>query len=246
MTGSRSLEEIEAFVRLTDGISDFGDMRHALQQEVVRLGFEAYSYWQLCPADGPREIFYLSTYPASWITYYVAQSFKNHDIIANHSAMSVSPFLWDGLLARYALSKTQSAVFGDAREFGLKAGGSIPIHGPRSAHACFTVSSDCSAGQFSELFQVHRYQLQLIALYAHEKIVKLQSEHATSAPNLTARELEVLTWTAKGKTRWEIGEILHISEDTVKKHLLSASNRLGVSNKTHAVSRALLHRLIIP
>lgn len=64
--------------------------------------------------------------------------------------------------------------------------------------------------------------------------------------HLTPREIEVLVWTAKGKTKWEIGQLLSISEDTVKKHMASACNRLEASNKTHAVAVALLHGLIIP
>lgn len=56
---------------------------------------------------------------------------------------------------------------------------------------------------------------------------------------LSTREIEVLTQVAKGKTNSEIGSVLHISEATVKTHLLRAFNKLGVSDRTAAVTTAM-------
>jgi DNA-binding NarL/FixJ family response regulator len=56
---------------------------------------------------------------------------------------------------------------------------------------------------------------------------------------LSAREVEVLAQVAKGKTNAEIGQLLHISEATVKTHLLRTFNKLGVSDRTAAVTTAM-------
>jgi len=56
---------------------------------------------------------------------------------------------------------------------------------------------------------------------------------------LSTREVEVLSHVAKGKTNAEIGQALHISEATVKTHLLRAFNKLGVSDRTAAVTTAM-------
>ena len=56
---------------------------------------------------------------------------------------------------------------------------------------------------------------------------------------LSAREVEVLRQVAKGSTNAEIGRLLHISEATVKTHLLRAFNKLGVSDRTAAVTTAM-------
>jgi DNA-binding NarL/FixJ family response regulator len=56
---------------------------------------------------------------------------------------------------------------------------------------------------------------------------------------LSTREIEVLTQVAKGKTNSEIGCVLHISEATVKTHLMRAFNKLGVSDRTAAVTTAM-------
>jgi len=56
---------------------------------------------------------------------------------------------------------------------------------------------------------------------------------------LSTREVEVLSHVAKGKTNADIGQALHISEATVKTHLLRAFNKLGVSDRTAAVTTAM-------
>lgn len=53
---------------------------------------------------------------------------------------------------------------------------------------------------------------------------------------LTPREIEVITWTSRGKTSDEIGCILSISRETVLFHLKNIKIKLNAANKTHAVS----------
>ncbi|MCU1700904.1 MAG: response regulator containing a CheY-like receiver domain and an DNA-binding domain [Mycobacterium sp.] len=57
--------------------------------------------------------------------------------------------------------------------------------------------------------------------------------------SLSSREVEVLGLVAKGTTNFEIGRALHISEATVKTHLLRAFNKLDVSDRTAAVTTAM-------
>ena len=57
--------------------------------------------------------------------------------------------------------------------------------------------------------------------------------------SLSGREVEVLSQVAEGKTNAEIGVQLHISEATVKTHLLRAFHKLGVSDRTAAVTTAM-------
>ena len=60
-----------------------------------------------------------------------------------------------------------------------------------------------------------------------------------AADALSPRELEVLRLVAKGLSNAEIGRELHISEATVKTHLLRTFAKLGVSDRTAAVTTAL-------
>jgi ATP/maltotriose-dependent transcriptional regulator MalT len=56
---------------------------------------------------------------------------------------------------------------------------------------------------------------------------------------LTAREREVLALVAAGNSNPQIGTALYIGEATVKTHLLHVFEKLGVSDRTRAVTRAL-------
>ena len=57
--------------------------------------------------------------------------------------------------------------------------------------------------------------------------------------SLSGRETEVLALVARGQTNADIGRTLFISEATVKTHLLRAFAKLGVSDRTAAVTRAI-------
>ncbi|OLF09314.1 DNA-binding response regulator [Actinophytocola xinjiangensis] len=61
---------------------------------------------------------------------------------------------------------------------------------------------------------------------------------------LSAREVEVLALVARGLTNADIGRTLHISEATVKTHLLRTFGKLGVSDRTAAVTTAMAQGLL--
>ncbi|MEZ0492597.1 response regulator [Kineococcus sp. TBRC 1896] len=63
---------------------------------------------------------------------------------------------------------------------------------------------------------------------------------------LTRRELDVLSAVARGATNAEIGRELFIAEATVKTHLLRVFAKLGVDDRTHAVTVALQRGLLSP
>lgn len=62
--------------------------------------------------------------------------------------------------------------------------------------------------------------------------------HKASPDALTSREIDVLREVANGNTNAEIAERLHISEATVKTHLVHIYDKLAVSDRAAAVSRA--------
>ena len=62
-----------------------------------------------------------------------------------------------------------------------------------------------------------------------------------ASESLTAREVEVLRAVARGRTNAQIGRELSIGEATVKTHLLRTFAKLGVDDRTHAVTVAM-HR----
>ena len=66
-----------------------------------------------------------------------------------------------------------------------------------------------------------------------------QTEQAPLSQPLTSRELEVLELLAQGKTNRQIAHSLRIGEGTVKNHVQNVRTKLGASDRTQAVVRAL-------
>jgi len=63
-------------------------------------------------------------------------------------------------------------------------------------------------------------------------------------PNLSKREKEVLTWSKRGKSSWEISAILNISERTVNFHVNNIMQKLNAVSRTQAVAVAIERGLI--
>ena len=66
------------------------------------------------------------------------------------------------------------------------------------------------------------------------------------AVGLNDREVECLTWAARGKTSTEIAQILDLTKRTVDFHIDNARSKLGATTRTEAVIKAAAGRLIEP
>lgn len=61
---------------------------------------------------------------------------------------------------------------------------------------------------------------------------------------LTKREKECLEWASQGKTSFEIGTILGLSENTINNYIASIVRKMGASNRLHMVGIALRENYI--
>ncbi len=64
------------------------------------------------------------------------------------------------------------------------------------------------------------------------------AQHITE-PELTGREIEVLTHIVRGNRNRDVGDVLHISEETVKTHLSRILQKLGARDRTQAIAIAV-------
>jgi len=88
--------------------------------------------------------------------------------------------------------------------------------------------------------------LQLLAVHAQDAALRILTPMSPElgAPALTPRELETLRWTMEGKTAWEVGNVLGITERTAALHVNNATHKLGCANKHQAVLKAIRLGLI--
>ena len=70
------------------------------------------------------------------------------------------------------------------------------------------------------------------------------SQESTAGPALTQTELRVLQLVAAGQTTVEIAEELFVADKTVKNHLANIYRKLGVKNRSHAVSEGYRQGLL--
>jgi two-component system NarL family response regulator len=70
------------------------------------------------------------------------------------------------------------------------------------------------------------------------------AERVLAGPQLTARELEVLRGIVAGRSNKEIGAALSIGEGTVKAHVNNILGKLGVNDRTQAVTTALQRGIV--
>ncbi|MBD2020725.1 response regulator transcription factor [Leptolyngbya sp. FACHB-36] len=77
---------------------------------------------------------------------------------------------------------------------------------------------------------------------SHELGAKLATR--IDLPELTTRELEVLRLLSRGKSNPDISALLSITEGTVKFHVNNILSKLGVSDRTQAVLKALKRGLV--
>jgi transcriptional regulator EpsA len=99
----------------------------------------------------------------------------------------------------------------------------------------------------------HAYFLALLLPHLHLALLRLATPApqrcASGAPSaagrpLSARESEIVHWLREGKRNDEIGLILGLSALTVKNHLQRIYKLLGVRNRTEAVARCTVLRLL--
>ena len=76
--------------------------------------------------------------------------------------------------------------------------------------------------------------------------IKRQLKASEQEPQLTSRQIEILTYVAKGLNNREIAEQIGIGTDCVKAHLKTAFARLGAASRSEAVVLALRGQLLNP
>jgi LuxR family transcriptional regulator, quorum-sensing system regulator BjaR1 len=192
------------------------------------------------PRQRFKQVCFVHKWPPGWFELYEAENYVHHDPVARKCRETVDPFEWKD--ARYDISSEPISyeIMNRAADFGMKQGFCLPIHGLNGFEACISLS-----GSELDLDPKNKPALHLMSMYAFEKL-RILSDHGEGIQktNLTPREREVLNWAAAGKSAWETGQILDITKRTVDQHVVTASSKLGASNKTQAVAIAIHNRMI--
>lgn len=66
----------------------------------------------------------------------------------------------------------------------------------------------------------------------------------TDTQDLTERQIEILSYVAKGLNNREIAEVMHVSHDCIKAHLKTAFAKLGVASRSEAAALAVNRNIV--
>lgn len=184
------------------------------------------------------------TYDNAWTQHYVTQKYFQIDPTLVQARRSVAPVDWTRLDHTDDFKK----VFRDARDFGVTdTGMTIPVRGPFGDIGGLSVTSDLSAQEWKKLKRHVISDLQQVAASVHDLVMQSHPlMSALCAPQLSSREVEILQWTAAGKSQQDIGDILSISHRTVEVHLRSSRQKLQALTTTQAVGRAIALGIVYP
>jgi len=223
---------------------------HATTANIAgQLGFEHFIYGVQVNTSLTRPYqFILNGYPKEWRARYVDHNYQKIDPTYDHciTRRQTIPVIWDSQVFK---GNNAAKMRNESREFGLQCGASFAVHGGHGEAAMLSLATSQGSCRAEQDIVSTIGKSQLLACYLHEatqRIVLSTSPLLLTKMDLTFREKECLLWAAEGKTGGEIADILKITERTVIFHLQNAGNKMGASNRQHAIARAISMGLIAP
>ncbi|MGO4525460.1 autoinducer binding domain-containing protein [Microvirga sp. 2MCAF35] len=235
-------EKTVEFIRNLDGARSPAEVCEMLLASVSQFGAE-YVLAGIIPGPGTSRQQQVSSvvldhWPKDWSLRYFSHGYIFRDPTIRSVQTSPASFLWSELEPICRSDTYAWRVMDEAGDFKLRQGFTIPLTTLDGDVAGFSI-----AGERLEISPEDRGVLTLLATYALGRSILLREEDRSTI-TLTPRERETLQWAAEGKSEWEIGERMGISEHGVDKHMRSAREKLGTRTRTHAVAEAIRLRLI--
>jgi LuxR family quorum sensing-dependent transcriptional regulator len=185
----------------------------------------------------------LNGWPPQWFDRYNSEGHFRVDGVCLHAARTLRPFAWSEIPGELRETEGTRRVAGEAEAFGIRTGFVVPMLSLDHWQSAISFASSARAAEMSEL---ERAQLITMATVTGVSVqaIALDQQQRANPVHLTDREREVLLWFQSGKSAWEIGEILGISERTANKHAASARQKFGVATTRQAAAEAARRRLL--
>ncbi len=218
---------------------DQEDFANRVSTVVKRCGFESYMLaLQLKGVDGRTILDVTTSYPDEWMQIYSERQYALTDPAVRHCQINTNPIVWRD--EDFAGAGAQ-ALLQEAQSFGVSHGVSVAVHERTGRKSMLSLVRDQSfqndPRELVRMVALSRILSSCIHVVANRLIAPhIENQHR---PKLSGQETECLQWVAKGKTSWEIGQILHIAEPTVVFHLKNVMKKLGAVNRHQALAVAI-------
>ena len=209
-----------------------------------QVGFETVSAMVVVDRPGiESEFVTVHNTPMAFEQDFEAPSLGKRDPVMQHCRRQTMPIVWG---QKTYLDQDAIELWEIQAKYGYRNGIAMALHMPEGRH--FMLGVDRGQALPTESHELTRIvaDLQLFAVHAQDTALRVLVSETLQPerPSITPRELEVLRWTMDGKTAWEAGVLLGVTERTVIQHLQNAMRKLECNSKHQAVLKALRLGLI--
>ncbi|HKC03244.1 MAG TPA: LuxR family transcriptional regulator [Sphingomicrobium sp.] len=222
---------IEAFVREVRGVVSEAELAGLLEEICREMGFHYFALTHHVDLrQAPQPAIRLHNYPLQWVEYFDEQKLGLSDPVHRASNLTSVGFAWSKLPQMIHLTPRDRLVLEKAGRNGIGDGFTVPAHVPGESNGSCSFAT--RTGQ--PVIEDHLPIAQLVGAFAFEAARQVWRMRAgpSPAPQLTDRQRDCVVWAARGKSDWEIAQILGISHETVIQHLKQARERYGVTKRT--------------
>lgn len=230
----------DAYVPLVKAIEKCSTM-DCLEQEIATAALRRHFAYYLITDSAPGAIGSVAqgrplfcNWPSAWLREYIDDQSSGVSPFANSGSTICEPLAW----IHCATTINTDAPDMESSSYRVALGSSlvIPAFGMQGP-----IGIAIFSGENADLDQATIAFLQATVLLVRDKLARLRfKQNESMKRRLSERERQVLTWTALGKSAWDISCIVGISEVTAHKHVSSAMKKLNAVNKAHAVAAALV------
>ncbi|MCP9454787.1 MAG: LuxR family transcriptional regulator [Nitrospira sp.] len=187
-----------------------------------------------------------ANFPDEWLYRYWKNSFMEVDPIFKSALETPGTRHWQTVYQSQSPSEHERDFIETARQFGLCDGvttGSIDQTCKLVTFCSFATEHAIEATEAERLLPLIDYLGSHLHLALLRVAPKTSPKTDRCIKELTSREVTILNWMKNGKTNWEIGKILGVSERTVRFHIESIFSKLEVTSRSQAVAIAIEHGL---
>ncbi|KIH81626.1 autoinducer binding domain-containing protein [Pseudomonas batumici] len=207
---------------------DEQELLELLPSLVKQLGYPYYRYVKLSHGTEP---WIRNNYPEEWNQCYQEHNLQEIDPLLTRVRHSHLPVFWSPETCAKA-----PAFWAKKQSFGMRHGWSQAVH-----HVQGHQSILCVARPEGEIDHDKFYHDAGHILWLCNVLHAAATRHLPemSSHLLSPREIEVLKWSAEGKTAPEIALLLELNVRTVNFHIANAISKTGTTNKVAAMVAAI-------
>lgn len=230
MSEARTLALISSLYAARDEAELLAKMKAAAREigyDQVLFGIEL-----RLPVVGPLQHI-TSAYPEAYQVLYQERAFLTKDPTVVHCQTRTEPLVWREQMYEGASREMME----EAQKFGLQHGVSLPVHERGKIVSMLSLGRDKPFESEAE----REYVLSAGNILAHS--LHFASENLIlpdlleeRRPHLSPREKECFQLVAQGKSNWDIGQLLAISEAAAAFHVKNVLKKLRVSTRMQAVA----------